>query len=68
MSNKKAYLLGILTVFCFNMVVEVFSEAIYLRARRKMDNAGVIVGVEIATNKNNKNGSKDSKDTEKEGS
>jgi len=26
MSNKKAYLLGILTVFCFNIAVEVFSE------------------------------------------
>lgn len=64
MSNKKAYLLGILTVFCFNIAVEVFSEAVYLRARRKMDNAGVIVGVGIATNKDE---NKDSKDTEKEG-
>lgn len=51
MSNKKAFVLGILSVFGFNIAFEMISEAIYLRAKRKLNNAGIIVGIGYAGKK-----------------
>jgi len=62
MSNKKAYILGILTVFAFNIGIDIISEAIYLRTKRKLAGSGIVVGVELTS----KNESKDAKETEKE--
>lgn len=67
MSNKRAFALGVLTVFGVKAVIDLATEIVCCRVKRKLGDFGIIFGVDLAK-EDNKNEHKDDKKTEKEGS
>ena len=61
MSNKKAFVLGILTVFAVNASLDLASHIIYSRVKRRINNSDFIVGVNV-TKKESKNEDKTDKE------
>ena len=65
MSNKRAFALGVLTVFGVNAIINLATEIVCCRVRKKLGNYGIIFGM---TKEDGKNEHKNAKENEKEGS
>ena len=67
MSNKPAFALGVLTVFGVNAIINLATEIVCCRVRKKLGNYGIIFGIDM-TKEDGKNEHKNAKENEKEGS
>ena len=67
MSNKRAFILGVLTVFGVHAIINLATEIVCCRVKRKLGNFGIVVGIDMAE-ENSKNEHKDAKKFETEGS